>query len=353
MLRSKFNLSWLSKYRNELFGLAAISIIIYHFTSDYVESDLFSAGGSVASILTNGYCEFISSIGVEIFLLLSGMGLFFAFSKEEKLGPFYKRRLLRIIPTYCLVCIPYYIVRDLIITNQGILAALKHFSFYSFIKNGDVSMWFIFAILVFYLVYPILYYLFKGKRHNLVCLFALLLIVVVFFLKMQDFAPAITDNISLMLSRIPIFIIGCYMAPFIKKQKQIPLWMVCIWIIFAFVGRIALIKMGVGVLATRGFNVILCAALVLLCCMILNTINITGRMEIVRKVLNRCGIHSLELYMTHTALRWIFKNIGWHTSDIRAYAVVVLLSVLLSFLLHALATKLNDLVLYKRHQTIL
>lgn len=86
-----FEWGWLSKYRGELFGIAAIMIILHHLTIRNL------------GVLTNPYM-FIrvqGAMGVDIFLMLSGIGLYFSYTSCS-LKEFYFRRFKRIIPAYLL-----------------------------------------------------------------------------------------------------------------------------------------------------------------------------------------------------------------------------------------------------------
>ena len=70
-MKEKLNWGLLSKYRMELFGVAAIMIMIFHCQVLMVLPGWFS--------LINAHLN----SGVEIFLLLSGMGLYYSFSKNN------------------------------------------------------------------------------------------------------------------------------------------------------------------------------------------------------------------------------------------------------------------------------
>lgn len=80
MLQTKSDYFVISKFRNVLFGIAIWSIMIFHFAEDkiqYCESDSWSI-----KILNQGV------IGVEIFLFLSGLGLYFSMKKKQQLACF-------------------------------------------------------------------------------------------------------------------------------------------------------------------------------------------------------------------------------------------------------------------------
>ena len=79
----------LSKYRTELMGFAILWIFLFH--SNIYIPEFLAPFKFVKAI---GYS------GVDIFFLLSGLGLSFSISKNTSLVQFYKKRLKRIIPTF-------------------------------------------------------------------------------------------------------------------------------------------------------------------------------------------------------------------------------------------------------------
>lgn len=94
--------SWgsLSRYRNELFGLSIIEILIFHFFENYFDSSDGIKG--ILYYLGRAYDLFLGSIGVEVFLFLSGMGLYYSLKKrkDNSIINFYKRRFKRLLPSF-------------------------------------------------------------------------------------------------------------------------------------------------------------------------------------------------------------------------------------------------------------
>ena len=81
-----FTFKDISTYRSELMGWAILWIMMLHFTFTQIKPLGFLAQYGFA--------------GVEIFMFVSGFGLYFSLDKDNNLFRFYKRRLLRIFPTY-------------------------------------------------------------------------------------------------------------------------------------------------------------------------------------------------------------------------------------------------------------
>lgn len=97
----------LSKYRSELMGFACLWVTLHHNCFDWP-----TALDPVRRFASYG------NLGVDIFLLLSGVGLYFAWQKKPKLSSFYARRLVRIQVPYVLIAVPYWIWQDLFL-SQG------------------------------------------------------------------------------------------------------------------------------------------------------------------------------------------------------------------------------------------
>ena len=79
----EIELANISRYRGELMGAAMIFVILFHV--GLPRDDTFFG------------LRRIGNIGVDIFLFLSGMGLWFSWTKRPSLSHFFSRRFLRSI----------------------------------------------------------------------------------------------------------------------------------------------------------------------------------------------------------------------------------------------------------------
>ena len=66
-----------SKYRNVLMGIATLSVLIFHFTDDCRIYKYNFEG------IIQFFNRYVSSTGVDIFLFLSGFGLYYAWKKNN------------------------------------------------------------------------------------------------------------------------------------------------------------------------------------------------------------------------------------------------------------------------------
>lgn len=93
----KTNWSIFSKNRSSIYGVAIISIIIYHYFEDVAALNL--TGGGLRQICQL-YNTFISSVGVEFFVFCPGWTLFFV-GKSQILCTFLTKRAKRFNQRIC------------------------------------------------------------------------------------------------------------------------------------------------------------------------------------------------------------------------------------------------------------
>ena len=144
-----------SKYRSLLFSLSAISIIVFHFWEDVV-----NAADVLPPMLTRVgqvYNAFIGSIGTEVFIFLSGVGIYFSLSKGPRISDFYKRRFTRLLFPYILIGGIFWLIRDGVILHRGIKSILHDFLILSFFTEGKRTAWYIVFQFFMYALAPAAY----------------------------------------------------------------------------------------------------------------------------------------------------------------------------------------------------
>lgn len=125
------NILLLSKYRSALMGVAILWVMLYH---------ILAKGGIliITQILEVGYG------GVDIFLFLSGFGLFFSLSnKGTTLPQYYRKRFLRILPEFWIFLIVDYIATmDFNMENFGELL-YKTMTIGYWIPGTSYDLWYV------------------------------------------------------------------------------------------------------------------------------------------------------------------------------------------------------------------
>ena len=195
----------ISQYRNELMGVAMWLILLFHTQS-------FGAKwptDTLEFIIDKGY------IGVDIFLFVSGIGMIFSLSKNSDKKEFYKKRILRIYPIY----VPIVLVYTLVEIYWGANPNMLFFNGIGmgFLKGGKGAFnWYITAILLFYLVTPLLYAMLKQAKAHLAPALLLGEMTSVWLSLITGYYGNNVYNI--IIARIPVYIIGLVIGFYILED---------------------------------------------------------------------------------------------------------------------------------------
>ena len=121
-------LAEMSRYRGELMGAAIVFIILFHVPL---------------------------ARSVDMFLFLSGIGLWYSWVKNPSVSHFYKRRLLRIFPTWLVISSIYYLQRFNFETGDYLDLFLDITVNWGFWLNDELTFWYVPAIMMLYLWAPL------------------------------------------------------------------------------------------------------------------------------------------------------------------------------------------------------
>lgn len=316
-------ISWgvLSEFRKELMGCSIIGIILFHWYENCMDHGI--ATGMIMKLFSLG------NRFVDVFLILSGIGLFYSFSRKNDVKEFYKRRFGKILPVYCIIAFPYWIVEDIIILGKGWKQFLCDFTFMSLFTQGNRRFWFIAAIVLFYLIFPPVYYiLYKGEKKLRNATF----ILVIYFLLgivIGKLLPSVYNNIEIAFWRWLSFFAGIYLAPKVKNDDRISNWsLLSIFVImicsFIFYGRISSVVLKSCVFRVGGTFFGIIAALVI--ATVLKCIKEKKCGKLILSLFGSLGEITLEVYMLHVAFRSIFG----YPAGILEYGCLILCSVILA-----------------------
>ena len=218
MTQSKkmFNLFTISEARSVLFGIATLWIGLFH--SDNLTMAQYTDSKFLIDLF--GSFKGMGNIGVDIFLFLSGVGLFFSFTKDNRIGQFLKKRFMRVLPTALLIGIFYFSFRYATGRyTSGITHYISRISFTYFFFKGERVFWFISLILALYLVFPIFFRIIE--RFRLWGMLGIIGVTVVFTFLIRWVAPGFYGYWEIALCRIPSFVIGIWAGKFIMEKKEI------------------------------------------------------------------------------------------------------------------------------------
>ncbi len=204
-------------YRTHLMGIAALWIYIFH--------EWIPLAPNIPVIgFTEGFIKQIGFFGVDIFFLLSGMGLIHAIEKYS-LSEFYKRRFLRVLPPYVLMAIVL-----MFASGWSFPQFLKNlFGITFFTENIYALLWFVPAITILYVLFPLYYAVFKKTENKTLFTGATIAIWLVASLIA---AGHMRLDLFGFTNRIPIFLMGILLGWILKKgARAFPKWIW--WVLFA------------------------------------------------------------------------------------------------------------------------
>lgn len=209
MRKTLFNLKEISAARNYIYGLAILWIVFYH-------CGINVGSGTVLSAIKGG-----GDCAVEIFFFLSGICLYFSYFNNPRPLAFYKRRLLRTLPYYLIfygvVFVYFNLIRD---CNVG--QFFLNYTMLDFWIHGlGNSPWYLAAILVFYLAYPLILKVFFGAyKHKPLFVMLFLAAIAAVTAVLSVFCP----HLRVFSYRIPIFLLGCYAGKLVYEGREFRFW---------------------------------------------------------------------------------------------------------------------------------
>ncbi len=208
---SKNGFLLISKYRAVIMGLAAIWIHLYHAWIHTIINPVTGFGTAMSSVET--YIVNIGNTGVDIFLLMSGMGLTYAI-KKDPLPKFYFRRIRRVYLPFLIAAIV-----SAVIEKWSIATFFGNISGYNFFA-ADINSycWFVPAVITLYLFFPLYYLVFDKVRKKIVCTAVAIMIWLLLNIMLTS---VMRLDMYGFINRIPVFLIGIYFGYMSQNRKDI------------------------------------------------------------------------------------------------------------------------------------
>lgn len=181
----------ISSNRSFIMGCAMIAIMLFHqqFFTD--------------NLLIRGFHLF-GYWGVDVFLLISGLGIISSLQRNST-KQYFKNRANRLVPTCLFVGLSKYLLMQ---------AGFINFAAYN--DNAaliitELSMWYIYAIVVYYILAPLIYRLLQRYKFRVVvgaCLLSFLLSYIPF----ESSSYYLVSRASMVVERLPVFVLGMYLG---------------------------------------------------------------------------------------------------------------------------------------------
>lgn len=315
----------ISRYRGELMGAAMLFIMLFHVSLP--RNDLFFG------------LRRMGNIGVDMFLFLSGIGLWFSWMKKPSARHFFTKRYLRIYPAWlimaCLYYIPHFHGGDFMAWLDLIGDITINWDFW---LHDELTFWYIPAIMMLYCFAPA--YMELIRRHPI---YRWLPVVMIMWCILVEYVTPIhqaVGHIEIFWSRVPIFFIGINMGEMVRTKQRIDgagIWMVIILFVMTLFASIFLEQQRHGLFPLY-VERMLYIPLTLTSILLLNRV-FRRTPKWFNKTFKFVGALSLECYLIH--IHFVLAYIPKSWSYWPTFMVCLLITLPLAFVLSKLVEYLS------------
>ena len=341
-------LTWavVSEYRNVLFGVSIALILFFHIyylcapnvrVHDALEVFRFGNGA------------------VDVFMFLSALGLYFSFRRSPQVAGFFKKRIVRILPVFVLVVIPETVWYHHCVYPQGSL--LWDILGVSWVTDDHKTFWFLYAILVAYAAFPLLYSYMEraqSQRGALVRMLILIGVTVVATAWLSYAHPTAYSRLEIGMGRVPAFLLGCVAGKLAFEKAPLKGWHLLALLIAGY-GCFGLCQVFTGafpeVMLSRVYRGLYFILGSIMLCVIMKAVGANPK----TKVMNWLGTRSLEIFVVQMTVQSLWGRYGHHvlsTPDFINQVVFVLVfagvSIALGGLVHLVCKPAVDILSGKR-----
>lgn len=323
----------LTKYRTELMGLAILWIVFFH-SSIHIPDVLYV----IKLVKGSGYA------GVDIFFLLSGLGIAYSLSKSTTKKEFFIKRFARIIPSFWFILSLYFITRMIqheVTFNDIWLSFLG----LDFILFGEIKFWFIPAIYICYLIAPIFYSSLEANNTKTTLFYSVPAIVLLLVL-----TTILVPHMLILVIRIPAFLLGIYIGFNSLCNREVAfLNSIRVNAIILLVSCVALLAM-INYTSPEsrwltGFWWYPTVLMAYPLCFFVSLL-FDKHIKLFSKItgfLRMLGALSLELYLVHNVIIFSTNDINIDMPTTPMHVLYILLSFALAYLINKSIAKINRL----------
>ena len=326
----------ISKNRTEIYGFSILWIMLFHAIAMLnISYAKFTVLKPINFLITYG------NMGCEIFLICSGISLYFAAQKGSDWMNFEKKRVLRLMIPVWIIDGWFWLFVKTIAQGEGVWRFFSRMSLLDFWITGDQQIWFVSAILLFYLLFPfVCKWIYKVSEERKIFIRALVLFVVSAFLIFcfRQVHANLYYMVEIGLTRLPVFIIGVYMGHLVYENKSINKH----WLIPACaVAVCGLLILRAGILHNiwrRYFYMIPAIMIMFLVVWFFDTVKV----EWVHAPFVFLGKISLNLYLSHILIINLYKLLPIARSPrLLHYGGILIISILFAWLMDFPIRKLS------------
>ena len=320
----------LSKYRSELMGAAMLWVMLFHAwdLKFDVEALNWMRGAGFG--------------GVDIFIMLSAVGLVMSLSaREQEFSAFMARRAVRILPAYYVVMLAYTLF-SILRGNAPVSALIWNSTLlYYWVHAKGAFNWYVSGIMLFYALTPFCFRHLKRSRHRILWTASGVL------LGLLCCRILIVDgywNHLDVFYRVPVFLLGLFVGFYVWEERKLTIRDILVWCVCLLAGAaylLASLK-----IPAETFYLPLChlflfttVPMCLVGCWCFERLPLGW----LRKFLRLVGENSLEIYLLNVSFfserALLQQYIGFGPRRYLYYLITFTLNIVLGLLLHRLVKR--------------
>lgn len=331
-MKRPIELADISRYRGELMGLAMIFVMLFHVW--------MPKSNPMYGLVRCG------NVGVDIFLFLSGIGLWYSWTKNPSLKHFFKRRYARVYPAWLIVACLFYIPNYLNTPGGGYSPDVPNLIAniligWSFWRIDDLTFWFVPSIMMLYTFAPA--YMTLIQRHPAYRWTAVAAMVLAVIVQYYPPVHGTVGHLEIFFSRIPIFLIGINCGAMVKERRTADgssIWLIALVFVMSLMMCVEFEQ------SWRGRFPLFLECMVYIpltvTCILLLVQALRHTPSAVRRGLAFLGTISLEMYLIH--IQFVLKYVAAYKLG---YCLTALIMIAVSTVLAWILYKLTSVIKVK------
>lgn len=340
--RKKYSFSELSSQRLIITGIAALWILLNHTYN--LDFSAFTNPSAAVRVICTVFAMLkpAGNVGVELFLICSGLGLYYSLSKNSGILSFYKKRVIRILPELLIVSSVYYAFKGLSI--KEFFSSVFLIDYYT---KGNTKFWYFALIILLYIFYPIIHrFVERSKDFTVICLIGVIIaleLILVYVIK----ADIGTRYYALL--RIPSFIIGAWLGKKSLQKKEINLFWVAVCaavsvVCFVIVTALHMNRLPMDFENSEYIYYFINIPFSVSLSIVISALFSRVKLRFIKAFVGFFGVFSLELYLVFERVTEACENILKFNdaSNITYYVAAFVITVVLSVLLQNISKSITS-----------
>lgn len=277
----------ISKNRTAIMGISMVLVVMFHSSFEIHSIPILQA------------FKMSGDIGVDIFLLVSGIGIYFSLQKNSNYREYIVRRAVRILPACIVVEGLWFVLQDLVLGRGNILGFVKDITSISFWLDGKLTTWYLAVLMVLQAVTPLYLKLLK-KYQRLDIISVVLFLGIGIVIRLVPELNQAMGHLLIAILRVPAYVVGLSLGKIIYQKETLRFNKVLVLLIALLV--VIAVYGWFPIYIPWSFKYIAYLPLAIFCTMALANLS-------KNRFLAFMGTYSLAIYLLHEKILWVFTAV--------------------------------------------